>query len=235
MLTPQEWEKLLTKAVSRGWEFLSSGLSFIIGMCSWLIVIVYVLFIMFDYEKLTVSFKKLIPHTHRSRVVRIVDDVRDAMNSYFRGQFIIATLVGILFAVGFGIIGLPMGVALGLFIGILNMVPYLQLISIPITILLCLVGSVDTGIDFWIMFGKSMAVYVIVQAIQDLILTPRIMGKAMGLNPAIILLSLSIWGALLGFLGLIIALPLTSLLLSYYGRYIVEPYERQEKLDQNTN
>ena len=67
-----------------------------------------------------------------------------------------------------------------------------------------------------------MAVYVIVQVIQDLFLVPKIMGKTMGLNPAIILLSLSIWGSLFGFIGLIIALPLTTLVLSYYNRYILE-------------
>ena len=65
-----------------------------------------------------------------------------------------------------------------------------------------------------------MAVYIVVQCFQDLFLTPKIMGKAMGLNPAIILLSLSVWGTLLGFIGLIIALPLTTLLLAYYDRYI---------------
>ena len=58
------------------------------------------------------------------------------------------------------------------------------------------------------------------QLIQDFFLTPKIMGKAMGLNPAIILLSLSVWGTLLGFIGLIIALPLTTLLMAYYDNYI---------------
>ena len=67
-----------------------------------------------------------------------------------------------------------------------------------------------------------MAVYVVVQCIQDLVLTPRIMGKAMGLNPAIILLALSVWGSLLGFMGLIVALPLTTLLLSYYNLFVIE-------------
>lgn len=227
LFTPSEWKEFITKTVSSGWSFLSSSLSFIIGLCSWLIVFLYVIFIMIDYEKLMLSFKQLIPHTHRSKVVRVADDVRSAMHNYFRGQFLIAMIVGILFAIGFAIIGLPMGVALGLFIGVLNMVPYLQLLSLPITALLCLVSSVDTGIDFWLIFWESMAVYIIVQTIQDLYLTPKIMGKAMGLNPAIILLSLSVWGCLLGFLGLIIALPLTTLMLSYYDRYVVEPYRRR--------
>ena len=148
------------------------------------------------------------------------------MNLDFRGQFLIASIVGILFSIGFLIIGLPMGVILGLFIGMLNMVPYLQLISLPITAILCIVCTASTGVNFWVIFWESMAVYVIVQCIQDLILTPKIMGKAMGMNPAIILLSLSIWGTLLGFMGLIIALPMTSLLLSYYNTYIVQRYDR---------
>ena len=87
---------------------------------------------------------------------------------------------------------------------------------------------VADGVDFWVIFWEAMAVYVVVQCIQDLILTPKIMGKAMGLNPAIILLSLSIWGSLLGFMGLIIALPLTTLLLSYYDLYVVQRIRNRE-------
>jgi predicted PurR-regulated permease PerM len=64
-------------------------------------------------------------------------------------------------------------------------------------------------------------VFCVVQLIQDTFLTPKIMGKVMGLNAAIILLSLSIWGSLLGILGMIIALPLTTLLISYYQRYVI--------------
>lgn len=220
-LSHKEWTSIAKTAISSSWSFLSSGLAFILGILSWLIVILYVIFIMLDYEKLMLSFRHLVPLSHRETVLGIFDDVKTAMNRYFRGQFLIAMLVGILFSIGFLIIDLPMAVVLGLFIGMLNMVPYLQLISLPITAVLCLVSSVATGGDFWVIFWESMAVYVIVQCIQDLILTPRIMGKAMGLNPAIILLSLSIWGSLLGFMGLIIALPLTTLILSYYDRYVV--------------
>ena len=99
--------------------------------------------------------------------------------------------------------------------------PYLQAASIPVTALLCLVYSVESSVNFWEISLEATAVYIVVQAIQDLVLTPRIMGKAMNLNPAIILLSLSIWGTLLGLLGMIIALPMTTLLLSYYERYVI--------------
>lgn len=228
MLTPQEWKEILKDTLASSWDFLSSGLAFVIGVISWLIVILYVIFIMLDYERIMLSFKQLVPYPHRHQVFQIGRDIEHAMNRYFRGQFFISMIVGILFAIGFVIIGLPMGVVLGLFIGLLNMVPYLQLISLPVTAILCIVCAVSTGVDFWLIFWESMAVYLVVQCIQDLILTPKIMGKAMGLNPAIILLSLSIWGALLGFLGLIIALPLTTLILSYYNIYIVDRYARSE-------
>lgn len=224
ILSNPQWQDILKQLLSSSWSFLSSGISFIMGLLSWLIVFLYVIFIMIDYEKLMLSFRQLIPHAHRPKVVGVLRDVKNAMNCYFRGQALIASLVGILFAIGFYLIDLPMGVLLGLFIGLLNMVPYLQLISLPITAILCLVASVDGGHSFWMIFWESMAVYVVVQSIQDLYLTPKIMGKAMGLNPAIILLSLSVWGCLLGFMGLIIALPLTTLVLSYYDRYVVQPY-----------
>ena len=78
------------------------------------------------------------------------------------------------------------------------------------------------GTNFWVLCGLTIVVFLVAQVIQEVYLTPRIMGNATGLNPAIILLSLSTWGSLLGFVGLIIALPLTSLLLAYYQRYIID-------------
>lgn len=226
LLSKEEWKEVIKTTVSSSWTFLSSGLAFILGLLSWLIVVLYTIFIMLDYERIMLGFKQLVPVAHRKWAYRTGNDIKDAMTRYFRGQFLIASIVGILFSIGFLIIGLPMGVILGLFIGMLNMVPYLQLISLPITAILCIVCTASTGVNFWVIFWESMAVYIIVQCIQDLILTPKIMGKAMGMNPAIILLSLSIWGTLLGFMGLIIALPMTSLLLSYYNTYIVQRYDR---------
>ena len=227
LLTPEEWKSLIKTALTSSWNFFSSGLAFIIGALSWLIIVLYVIFIMLDYERIMFSFKQLVPFRHRKQVFQIGSDIENAMNRYFRNQFFIAFIVGVLFSIGFLIIGLPMGVILGMFIGLLNMVPYLQLISLPITALLCVVSTATTGVNFWVIFWESMAVYVVVQCIQDLFLTPKIMGKAMGLNPAIILLSLSVWGALLGFMGLIIALPLTTLLLSYYNIYILDRNSRE--------
>lgn len=220
-MTGQDWRSALDLARS----FISSGLDIIMGLVNWFLVILYVIFIMLDYDRLLRGFRLMVPPRYRREVYSIGNDIKDSMNHYFRGQSLVALCVGVLFAIGFLIVGLPLAVVLGLFIGLLNMVPYLQLISIPITTLLCLVYSMQDGVEFWGVWWASMAVYVVVQCIQDLFLTPKIMGKAMGLNPAIILLSLSVWGVLLGFIGLIIALPLTTLVLAYYNRYIIHRHD----------
>ncbi|MCM1110357.1 MAG: AI-2E family transporter [Clostridium sp.] len=211
---------LVENTLSTTWSIISGSISMVISMVSWLIVILYVVFIMLDYDRLALSLRAMVPPRYRMRVLRLGRDVEISMNHYFRGQALVAFIVGVLFSIGFSLIGLPMAIILGMFIGLLNLVPYLQLISFPITAFLCLVYTAAGSGDFWPIFWESMAVYVVVQAIQDLWLTPKIMGKAMGLNPAIILLSLSVWGSLLGFIGLIIALPLTTLILAYYERYI---------------
>lgn len=228
LLTREQWISLLTEAANQTWNFVNGTVSLILAMCSWVLVLMYIIFILVDYDKIMNGFKMAVPSKYRKVTFRLFSDMKTSMNHYFRGQALIASIVGVLFAIGFTIMGLPMGILLGLFIGLLNMVPYLQLVSIPIATLLCLVSSVSTGGSFWEMVGWMSLVYIVVQATQDLILTPKIMGKSMGLNPAIMLLSLSIWGALLGFIGLIVALPLTTLIISYYNEYIIPRRNRQE-------
>jgi predicted PurR-regulated permease PerM len=175
-----------------------------------------------DYEKIFDGWIHLIPVGKRDFANMVANDVKSGMNAYFRGQSLIALLVGILFSIGFLIIDFPMAIGLGLFIGVLNLIPYMQTVGFIPTLILAFVKANDSGQNFWIVLLCALAVFVVVQAIQDLILTPRIMGSAMGLNPAIILLSLSVWGSLLGIIGLIIALPLTTLLISYYRRFVIK-------------
>ena len=206
----------------QAWDFLSGTINFAIGLLGSVVVLLYLFFILLDYEKISEGWLRLIPSGQRDFAGMVVQDVKSGMNAYFRGQSLIALLVGILFSIGFLIIDFPMAIGLGLFIGLLNLIPYLQLVGFIPTIILALVKAADTGQNFWIIILSALAVFAVVQLIQDVILTPRIMGHVMGMNPAIILLSLSIWGSLLGIIGLIIALPLTTLLISYYRRFILK-------------
>jgi len=185
-----------------------------------------------DYETFMGRWQRLIPPNYRATVTAGIDDVSMAMNRYFRAQAFVASIVGILFAIGFSLISLPMGFALGLFFGLLNMVPYLQLIGFLPASLFALMHSLETGQNFWTMMLLVLLVFIVVQIIQDAILVPKIMGDVTGLNSAVILLSLSIWGKLLGILGLIIALPISSVLVSYYNRFLrtAEAEENRQSL-----
>lgn len=212
---------LAQNLVLQVWEFLSGTINFAIGLLGSVVVLLYLFFILMDYEKLSEGWLRFIPASKRDFTGMVVQDVKNGMNAYFRGQSLIALCVGILFSIGFLIIDFPMAIGLGLFIGLLNLIPYLQLVGFIPTIVLALVKAADTGQSFWMIILCALAVFAVVQTIQDVYLTPRIMGHVMGLNPAIILLSLSIWGSLLGIIGLIIALPLTTLLISYYRRFIL--------------
>lgn len=237
----------IQKVVPKMWSLVATSYNIIIGIFAAFIMVLYYFFILLDYEQISGGWVNLIETKHRRKVVALLNDLKDSMNHYFRGQSLVAFCVGVLFSIGFLIIDFPMAVSLGLFIGLLNMVPYLQIIGLIPTVMLALIKAAETGENFWWILGLAMIVFCVVQLIQDTILTPKIMGKITGLNPAIILLSLSIWGSLMGMLGMIIALPLTSLLLSYYQRYIRKkdiayisglgashnPTDNQEKAENN--
>lgn len=209
----------ISNVISSTWDIIS-------GICVIFIILLYTIFILKDFDTISNEFIELIPKKYRNLITGIIEDLEHGMNQYFRGQFLIAMIVGVLFAIGFRIIGLPMGISIGLFIGVLNIVPYLQTIGIIPVVLLAFIKSMETGMNFWLIIGLCAIVFFIVQSIQDLFLTPKIMGKAMGLNPAIILLSLSIWGSLLGITGMIIALPITTIIKSYYKRFIIDKTDK---------
>jgi predicted PurR-regulated permease PerM len=216
------------------WNVVSSTVNVALSVLGVFVVLLYMFFILVDYEKICQGWVNLIPAGKRDFASMVVQDVKNGMNAYFRGQSLIALIVGILFSIGFLIIDFPLAIGLGLFIGFLNLVPYMQLFGFIPTILLAILKATETGESFWFIMLCALAVFAVVQLIQDMYLTPRIMGHVMGLNPAIILLSLSIWGSLMGIIGLIIALPLTTLLLSYYRRFILKEVVAEAETEQKT-
>ena len=221
LLSRENIQNAIKQLAPKVWNILSNTFSILFSITIIFVILLYFIFILLDYEKIANGWINLIPARIRPFAKGLADDVEQSMNRYFRGQSLIALCVGVLLSIGFKIVGFPLAVTLGLFIGVLNLIPYLQAIGLIPMVILSLLKSAETGQNFWIIFGSGLLILGIVQCIQDLYLTPRIMGKAMGLNPAIILLSLSIWGTLLGIIGLIIALPLTTLCLSYYKRFIL--------------
>lgn len=227
-ITQEGFIETVKQGLPKIWDMITQSLSIVSSMISLTMVAIYTLFILLDYEEITGGWVSFLPERYRPFAQKLVKDVEQGMNLYFRGQGMVAFCVGVLFSIGFLIIDFPMAIGLGMFIGLLNMVPYLQLVGFIPAILLAVVKAADTGQSFWLIMLGVLIVFAVVQVIQDTILTPRIMGHVTGLNPAIILLSLSIWGSLLGILGMVIALPMTTLLITYYQRYVIKNKQVKE-------
>ena len=228
LITQEGFLDSVKQAVPKVWDVVMQSINILSSVLSLTMVVLYTLFILLDYEEFSQSWVNMLPERFRPFTIQLVSDIGQGMNLYFRGQGCVALCVGVLFSIGFLIIGFPMAIGLGLFIGLLNMVPYLQLVGFIPTILLAVVKAADTGESFWLIMLSALIVFAVVQTIQDTILTPKIMGHVTGLNSAIILLSLSIWGSLLGILGMIIALPMTTLLLTYYQKYVIDKMKNEK-------
>jgi len=202
------------------WGVLSGAanvLTFITGI---LVIMLYVVFLLIDYHNMAARWRDYLPPSIRDDVSGFVEEFIQATNRYFRSQALVACCVAVLFAIGFSTIGLPLAILMGIFIGLLNMVPYLQIVGTIPCLLLAGLKALEQGDNFLGALGLVLLVFGVVQLIQETVLVSRFQGEAMGLSPAIILLSISVWGKLLGFLGLILALPLTCLGLAYYRRYL---------------
>ncbi len=210
-------ETLLDKSTS----LLTTVIDFLLHTLEWLLTFIYVIFILLDYDRLMRGFKLLVPPKYRPIAYRVGTDIKNSMNRYFRGQAVIAICAAVFYCIGFSIAGLPLAIVLGIIVGILYLIPYFQYITLIPVVVLCFIYSMSGEVGFWTELSKCILVYVVSQCICDYILTPKIMGKALGLNPAIILLSLSVWGTLLGIIGMIIALPMTTLILAYYEEYVI--------------
>lgn len=117
----------LQKAMPPLWSLVTESINLLYGIFTVFIILLYIVFILLDYESIADGWPRLLPVKYRSFVTGIMNDVKDGMNRYFRGQAFVALCVGILFSIGFLIIDFPLGIGLGLFIGVLNLVPSCRL------------------------------------------------------------------------------------------------------------
>ncbi len=233
-LKSKDFSDALKTTMPKVFAVVGQTANILISIIASMITLLYMFFILLDYETLTANWVRIFPKKNRPFWQSLMNDVKRELNNYIRGQGMVALCMGIMFCIGFTIIGFPMAIGLGILIGILDLVPYLHTFALIPTAFLAMLKAADTGQNFWVVFGLAFLVFCVVQIITDMVVTPKIMGKAMGLNPAILLLSLSVWGALLGFLGLIVALPLTTLLIAYWQRYVTreKPNYRTKSLQE---
>lgn len=225
-LVSEDFKSLIGKAarvaVPTAWGVVTGALNLILALTVVVLVLVYLVFLLIDYRLFARTWKDYLPPTYKDAILDFLGEFQLAMRRYFRGQFVVAAITGLMFAIGFKIIDLPLGILLGLLVGLLNMVPYLQTVAFIPACMLGVVRAVEHESSIVASVLMVVAVFACVQMLMDGFLSPRILGASVGLRPVIIMLSVFIWGRLLGFFGLVLAIPLSCLGLAYYRRIVLK-------------
>jgi predicted PurR-regulated permease PerM len=181
------------------------------GLFAWAVFPIYLAFFLMakPFEPKQVGeFMPFLKKKTKEDMIYLFEQFIDILLTFFRGQIIIALAQGVLFAIGFAVVGLPYGIVIGMALGLLNIIPYLGSIAgLGVAIPLAYFG--DEGSILRVVL--VLIVFSAVQAIEGYLLTPKIMGNRTGLHPALIIFAIFFWGvALGGILGMMLAIPLTA-------------------------
>jgi predicted PurR-regulated permease PerM len=211
------------KALSYGMDAIKYVVSFI----GWLIVPVYLIYFLtakpFTGREVENFLPFLKPST-RQDVSYLIDEFLAIIVAFFRGQVTIAFIQGVLFGLGFWLVGLPYGLLIGLSLGCFNLVPYLgNIIGLAVAVPMAFFGDGGGGLRL----GLVLGVFCVVQILDGYFITPRIQGKKTGLNDVTIIFSLLFWGVVFkGLLGVLLAIPLSAFIVVVWrllkNKYIKE-------------
>jgi predicted PurR-regulated permease PerM len=199
---------------------LSDFLSTASTLFDLLIVPFFVYYILVDFSTWRDSLEDLIPQRFRDPFSRLFDEVGRILESYVRGQLLIAMLMGGMYAAGFVALKVPAWAGIATLSGFLNMIPYVGTIA---GMILATGFTLADGGGFWRIAGV-LGVFAVVQSIEGYYLTPRILGGRLSLHPMAVFLGLLIGGKLFGFLGIILAVP-TIAVAKVFLKFLRELYK----------
>jgi predicted PurR-regulated permease PerM len=206
----------------------SSVLGAVLMILNLIVVPILVFYILADWHQLRAALAHSIPPRWRRTILSIAGEIDLKLRQFMRGQLLVSVSMAVLYALGLGLMRVPLGVILGLVAGALNIVPYLGMAVGLIPALL---------LDFlqyrsWSRLLGILLVFVAVQSIEGWVLTPRLVGKAIGLHPVAVLLAVLMGGQLFGFAGVLLAVPATAVL-SVLSRHLVASFGSDPGLEPN--
>lgn len=179
------------------------------------------IYLLKDYDRIVEELKTLIPPSRRDKVLELMVRVDDNLRGFLRGQLTVSLILGLFYSLGLTVVGVPMAFLVGFLGGIGNMIPYLGTI-LGIALAMSLTALEHAG-EFW-PFAFVGIIFATGQFLDSTVLAPRIVGSKVGLHPVVMILSVLIWGQLLGFLGLLMAVPATSAAM-VFGAEAVRQYK----------
>jgi predicted PurR-regulated permease PerM len=228
-----DWvQTTLPKIPGMVWAFVRSGVGGFLGvfgfLLSFIIVPLYLYYFLIESARIQESWSDYLPlraSAFKDEVVSCLNEINTYLIAFFRGQLFVSVINGIATGIGLGIVGLDFGLLIGLALCVAGIIPYLgiALCWIPAVIIGAVQGgsALVPGDPWWAMPLVVTGVFVLVQQIDALFITPRIVGEAVGLHPLTVIASVLVWGLLLGgLLGAILAVPLTASVKVLFQRYI---------------
>jgi len=228
----------LPVVVRHGWAFLARGVGGFLFLLSMLIVPIYLYYFLVESKNIAESWGDYLPlraSVFKDEVIAALEEINGYLIAFFRGQLLVSMINGTITGILLVIFGLEFGILIGLMLCFLGIIPYLGITLCWVTavVIALLQGGAGTWIpgDHWWLFPLVVTViFFLVQQIDGLFITPKIVGESVGLHPMTVIASVFVWGLLLGgLLGAILAVPLTATLKVLLRRYI---WERRLRSDE---
>ncbi|MGQ2921365.1 MAG: AI-2E family transporter [Hydrogenophaga sp.] len=184
-----------------------SALAAVVGNLFLMPIVAY--YLLLDWNNLVERTKTLIPPRWRTSVQGFLDETDEVLGQYLRGQLLVMGLLAVFYAVALALVGLNLALPIGVFTGLAVFVPYL---GFGVGLVLALLAAL---LEFQTVLGVALvaAVYGVGQVVESLYLTPRLLGERIGLHPIAVIFALLAFGHLFGFVGVLIALPASAVLL----------------------
>ncbi len=185
----------------------TSGIfSIAIGMIYLVLIPVMTFYVLRDWKELWAGFFAYVHRDYRAEVEKRVFRLDELLGSFIKGQLLIACILSAFYVLGFYIVGMPLWLVMGIFTGIACMFPYVEwIVALPIALLLSGLAHQD-----WLHPLATLAVFGVISPIAGMALVPRILGNRIGLHPVVVLASIMIGGELMGFAGILLAVPLAA-------------------------
>lgn len=199
----------------------TSGTNFIIILFSSLF---YFVLILYQYNYFQSIKLRYFNSKLKSTFATLYNDFHQSFIRFFKLRTKIIVIMIIPYALTLAIMDMPGMILITFVISILLYIPFLEYLALIPLAISCLVLSIENNQNFLIPFGIILTLFVVMSLIDQFILTPNIMDKQIGINPVILVFAISIWGYLFGFFGIVVGIPLTSLLIIYLKRYLLESY-----------
>ncbi|EDZ46762.1 AI-2E family transporter [Leisingera daeponensis] len=213
-------ETLQSRAVQVLQSVAGSAVSLLNVVVLLVIVPVVAVYMLLDWDRMIARIDELLPRDHQPVIRRLAGDIDAALASFIRGMGTVCLILGTYYAVALMLVGLNFGLAVGFIAGLVTFIPYLGAL---------IGGALAIGLALfqfwgdWVSIGLVALIFVVGQVVEGNFLTPKLVGDSVGLHPVWLLLALSVFGALFGFVGMLIAVPVAAAL-GVIARFVTEQY-----------